>query len=155
MQKPIFLKRFYRDELYALTIKHLEEWYSNELPINSMNGRHLFKSYMHNSVSHIFSIKGNTMKESNEINLPRYGRVLGAANAAARQTPGALVRCAENSEAFVNTVRLTVPPEAELNKIAVHYLHNAAFAADKTTLRTGADGVSILFAVDMTQPYLD
>ena len=26
---------------------------------------------------------------------------------------------------------------------------------DKTTLRTGADGVSILFAVDMTQPYLD
>ena len=39
------------------------------------------------------------MKESSEINLPRYGRVLGAANAAARQTPGALVRCAENSEA--------------------------------------------------------
>ena len=95
------------------------------------------------------------MKESSEINLPRYGRVLGAAIAAARQMPGALVRCAENSEAFVNTVRLTVPPEAELNKIAVHYLHNAAFAADKTTLRTGADGVSILFAVDMTQPYLD
>lgn len=96
------------------------------------------------------------MKESNEINQPRYGRVLGAANAAARQMPGALVRCAENSKAFVNTVRLTVPPEAELNKIAVHYyLHNAAFAADKTTLRTGADGVSILFAVDMTQPYLD
>lgn len=95
------------------------------------------------------------MKESSKINLPRYGRVLGAANAAARQTPGALVRCAENSEAFVNTVRLTVPPEAELNKIAVHYLHNAAFAADKTTLRTGADSVSILFAVDMTQPYLD
>ena len=63
--------------------------------------------------------------------------------------------CAENSEAFVNTVRLTVPPDAELSKIAVHYLHNAAFAADKTTLRTGADGVSILFAVDMTQPYLD
>ena len=55
----------------------------------------------------------------------------------------------------MNTVRLTVPPEAELSKIAVHYLHNAAFAADKTTLRTGADGVSILFAVDMTQPYLD
>ena len=55
----------------------------------------------------------------------------------------------------MNTVRLTVPPEAELNKIAVHYLHTAAFAADKTTLRTGADGVSILFAVDMTQPYLD
>lgn len=55
----------------------------------------------------------------------------------------------------MNTVRLTVPPDAELNKIAVHYLHNAAFAADKTTLRTGADGVSILFAVDMTQPYLD
>ena len=54
-----------------------------------------------------------------------------------------------------NTVRLTVPPDAELSKIAVHYLHNAAFAADKTTLRTGADGVSILFAVDMTQPYLD
>ena len=95
------------------------------------------------------------MKESNEINLPRYGRVLGAANAAARQMPGALVRCAENSEAFVNTVRLTVPPDAELSKIAVHYLHNAAFAADKTTLRTGADGVSFLFAVDMTQPYLD
>lgn len=95
------------------------------------------------------------MKESNEINLPRYGRVLSAANAAARQTPGALVRCAENFEAFVNTVRLTVPPEAELSKIAVHYLHNAAFAADKTTLRTGADGVSFLFAVDMTQPYLD
>lgn len=94
------------------------------------------------------------MKESSEINLPRYGRVLGAANAA-RQMPGALVRCAENSEAFVNTVRLTVPPDAELSKIAVHYLHNAAFAADKTTLRTGADGVSILFAVDMTQPYLD
>ena len=92
------------------------------------------------------------MKESNEINQPRYGRVLGAANAAARQTPGALVRCAENSKAFVNTVRLTVPPDAELSKIAVHYLHNAA---DKTTLRTGADGVSILFAVDMTQPYLD
>lgn len=92
------------------------------------------------------------MKESSEINLPRYGRVLGAVNAAARQTPGALVRCAENSEAFVNTVRLTVPPDAELSKIAVHY---AAFAADKTTLRTGADGVSILFAVDMTQPYLD
>ena len=79
------------------------------------------------------------MKESSEINQPRYGRVLGAANAAARQTP----------------VRLTVPPDAELSKIAVHYLHNAAFAADKTTLRTGADGVSILFAVDMTQPYLD
>lgn len=78
------------------------------------------------------------MKESSEINQPRYDRVLGAANAAARQTPGALVRCAENSEAFVNTVRLTVPPDAELNKIAVHYLHNAAFAADKTTLRTGA-----------------
>ena len=78
------------------------------------------------------------MKESSEINQPRYGRVLGAANAAARQTPGALVRCAENSEAFVNIVRLTVPPEAELSKIAVHYLHNAAFAADKTTLRTGA-----------------
>ena len=58
-------------------------------------------------------------------------------------------------KAFVNTVRLTVPPDAELNKIAVHYLHNAAFAADKTTLRTGTDGVSILFAVDMTQPYLD
>ena len=95
------------------------------------------------------------MKESSEINLPRYGRVLGAANAAARQMPGALVRCAENSEAFVNTVRLTVPPDAELNKIAVHYLHNAAFAADKTTLRTGTDGVSILFAVDMTQPSLD
>lgn len=61
------------------------------------------------------------MKENSEINLPRYGRVLGAANAAARQMPGALVRCAENSEAFVNTVRLTVPPEAELSKIAVHY----------------------------------
>ena len=40
------------------------------------------------------------MKESSEINQPRYGRVLGAANAAARQMPGALVRCAENSEAF-------------------------------------------------------
>ena len=78
-----------------------------------------------------------------------------AALAADAGMPGALVRCAENSEAFVNTVRLTVPPDAELSKIAVHYLHNAAFAADKTTLRTGADGVSILFAVDMTQPYLD
>ena len=58
------------------------------------------------------------MKESNEINLPRYGRVLGAANAAARQTPGALVRCAEKSEAFVNTVRLTVPPDA-MSRLAV------------------------------------
>ena len=92
------------------------------------------------------------MKESSEINLPRYGRVLGAANAAARQTPGALVAARKIPKQFVNTVRLTVPPEAELNKIAIHYLHNAAFAADKTTLRTGADGVSILFAVDMTQP---
>lgn len=27
------------------------------------------------------------MKECSEINLPRYGRVLGAVNAAARQTP--------------------------------------------------------------------
>ena len=72
------------------------------------------------------------MKECSEINLPRYGRVLGAVNAAARQTPGALVRCVENSEAFVNTVRLTVPPDAELSKIAVHYLHNAAFAVDMT-----------------------
>lgn len=34
------------------------------------------------------------MKESSEINLPRYGRVLGAANAAARQTPGAPARTA-------------------------------------------------------------
>lgn len=95
------------------------------------------------------------MKEFNEVNLPRYDRVLRAANAAARQTPGALVHCAEDEKTFVNTVRLTVPPETELNKIAVHYLHNAAFAADKTVLSTGADGVSILFAVDMTQPYLD
>lgn len=95
------------------------------------------------------------MKESSKINLPRYGRVLGAANAAARQTPGALARCAEDAEALVNTVRFTVPSETELSKIAVHYLHNAAFAADKTALSTGADGVSILFSVDMTQPYLD
>ena len=100
--------------------------------------------------------KGEKHNERKQRNQPApLWRVLGAANAAARQTPGALVRCAENSKAFVNTVRLTVPPDAELSKIAVHYLHNAAFAADKTTLRTGADGVSILFAVDMTQPYLD
>ena len=72
------------------------------------------------------------MKESNEINLPRYGRVLGAANAAARQTPGALVRCAENSEAFVNTVQLTVPSGS-----TVYYTTDCTEPTQSSTLYTG------------------
>ena len=100
--------------------------------------------------------KGEKHNERKQRNQPaRYGRVLGAANAAARCRRPRARALRGKFKAFVNTVRLTVPPDAELSKIAVHYLHNAAFAADKTTLRTGATRVSILFAVDMTRPYLD
>ena len=69
--------------------------------------------------------------------------------------PGALVCCAENSEAFMNTVRLTVPPDAELNKIAVHYLHNAALrrGQDLPAHRRGRREHSL--RRDMTQPYSD
>ena len=94
------------------------------------------------------------MSESNtnySINEPRFQRVIKYATSASKQIPGALVRVAENKETDINTARLTLPIPSEINKIAVHYLHNAGFSADKTEI--GAEGFT--FTVDMTQPYED
>lgn len=94
------------------------------------------------------------MSESNtnySINEPRFQRVIKYATSASKQIPGALVRVAENKETDINTVRLTLPIPSEINKIAVHYLHDAGFSADKAELT--AEGFT--FTVDMTQPYED
>ena len=94
------------------------------------------------------------MSESNanySINEPRFQRVIKYATSASKQIPGALVRVADSEETVLNTVRLTLPIPSEINKIAVHYLHNAGFSADKTEI--GAEGFT--FTVDMTQPYED
>lgn len=94
------------------------------------------------------------MSESNtnySINEPRFQRVIKYATSASKQIPGALVRVAESEETDINTVRLTLPLPSEINKIAVHYLHDAGFSADKTELT--AEGFT--FTVDMTQPYED
>ena len=94
------------------------------------------------------------MSESNanySINVPRFLRVIKYATSASKQIPGSLVRVAESEEPDINTVRLTLPIPSEINKIAVHYLHDAGFSADKTELT--AEGFT--FTVDMTQPYED
>ena len=94
------------------------------------------------------------MSESNtnySINEPRFQRVIKYATSASAQISDSLVRVSENDETNLNTVRLLLPIPSEINKIAVHYLHNAGFSADKTELT--ADGFT--FTVDMTQPYED
>ena len=85
------------------------------------------------------------------INEPRFQRVIKYAASASKQIPGSLTGVSEDSETDRNTVRLTFPVPSELNKIAIHYIHNAGFAADRTEI--GADGLT--FTVDMTQPYED
>lgn len=94
------------------------------------------------------------MSESNtnySINEPRFQRVIKYATSASAQINDSLVRVSENDETNLNTVRLLLPIPSEINKIAVHYLHNAGFSADKTELT--AEGFT--FTVDMTQPYED
>ena len=94
------------------------------------------------------------MSESNtnySINEPRFQRVIKYATSASRQINDSLVRVSENDETNLNIVRLLLPIPSEINKIAVHYLHNAGFSADKTELT--AEGFT--FTVDMTQPYED
>ena len=86
-----------------------------------------------------------------EINEPRFQRVIKYATSASKQIPGSLVRVSESEETNLNAVRLTLPLPSEINKIAVHYIHPAGFAADKTEI--GAEGFT--FTVDMTQPYED
>ena len=86
-----------------------------------------------------------------EINEPRFQRVIKYATSASKQIPGSLVRVSESEETNLNAVRLTLPLPSEINKIAVHYIHQAGFAADKTEI--GAEGFT--FTVDMTQPYED
>lgn len=86
-----------------------------------------------------------------EINAPRFQRVIKYATSASKQIPGSLVRVSESEETNLNAVRLTLPLPSEINKIAVHYIHQAGFAADKTEI--GAEGFT--FTVDMTQPYED
>ena len=94
------------------------------------------------------------MSESNanySINEPRFQRVIKYATSASAQINDSLVRVSENDETNLNPVRLLLPIPSEINKIAVHYLHNAGFSADKTELT--AEGFT--FTVDMTQPYED
>lgn len=94
------------------------------------------------------------MSESNtnySLNEPRFQRVIKYATSASGQITGSLVRVSENDETNLNTVRLLLPIPSEINKIAVHYIHDAGFAADKTELTP--DG--FIFTVDMTQPYED
>lgn len=94
------------------------------------------------------------MSESNtnySINEPRFQRVIKYATSVSAQINDSLVRVSENDETNLNTVRLLLPIPSEINKIAVHYLHNAGFSADKTELT--AEGFT--FTVDMTQPYED
>lgn len=94
------------------------------------------------------------MSESNtnySINEPRFQRVIKYATSASAQINDSLVRVSENDETNLNTVRLLLPIPSEINKIAVHYLHNAGFSADKTELT--AEGFT--FTIDMTQPYED
>ena len=94
------------------------------------------------------------MSESNtnySLNEPRFQRVIKYATSASKQIPGSLVRVSESEETNLNTVRLLLPLPSEINKIAIHYIHDAGFAADKTELTP--DG--FIFTVDMTQPYED
>lgn len=94
------------------------------------------------------------MSESNanySLNEPRFKRVIKYATSASNQIPGSLVRVSENEGTSLNTVRLTFSIPSEINKIAVHYIHDAGFAADKTEFTS--DGIT--FTVDMTQPYED
>lgn len=94
------------------------------------------------------------MPETNpnrSLNEPRFQRVITAAASASAQIPGSLVRVSENAEPDINVIRLLLSFPCEINKIAVHYLHNAGYSADKTEIT--AEG--LVFTVDMTQPYED
>lgn len=88
-------------------------------------------------------------------NIARFNRLEDYALKASRFINGSLCTTAENAEENINVVKLSVPKDTEIDKVAMHYVYRAAYASDKFVPTAGVDGsTAFLFYVDMASPYV-